>query len=433
MSDQSKNIDKDETELRHTLTDRLKELVNGNGGETAFLGKLNDNDSKKTEIKTLKNWQRPETDIQLYNLYLIAIAGKVSVDWLLGLSSEKHRSEKKYKRPTTYGDVLFILNRLFKMGTIGIGDSNHWLLDTDIYTAEGITLPKYIQIKDMHLIELLQALNHAKNMSKKNFKKEWKQTLKQQMDIPIQQYGDTPDYDECKAKRSNENKTDDSTKALTQDALAAIVKDQLYTLQNGMSYREFGKKIGIDKPSTVSGWFQSKTHLPTSHHLYKIAKVYDIDADWILGLNQSEDTGIPLDNEDYTYGRVLLILKHLTEKGTIGFVEAYSPFYEDTDNYGNNKKIPVIDDLFAIDDRFLFCLLLQQEILERYSTAAFKELSEELINKYKDFPLLPFNKDMRYDSDKILYSLWNGKIDQDIDLDKLYKELQAISSSKLDT
>ena len=146
MSDQSKNIDKDETELRHTLTDRLKELVNGNGGETAFLGKLNDNDSKKTEIKTLKNWQRPETDIQLYNLYLIAIAGKVSVDWLLGLSSEKHRSEKKYKRPTTYCDVLFILNRLFKMGTIGIGDSNHWLLDTDIYTAEGITLPKYIQI-----------------------------------------------------------------------------------------------------------------------------------------------------------------------------------------------------------------------------------------------------------------------------------------------
>lgn len=85
-----------------------------------------------------------------------------------------------------------------------------------------------------------------------------------------------------------------------------------------------------------------------------------------------------------------------------------------------------------IDDKFLFCLLLQQEILERYSTAAFKELSEGLFNKYKDFTLLPFNKDMRCDLDKILYSLWNEEIDQDIDLDKLYKELEELSGSKLD-
>lgn len=433
MSGQTNTIDKDETELRHTFAKRLKELVNENGGDTAFLGKINSSKSKKAEIKTLKNWQCPETDIQLYNLYVIAVTGEVSADWLLGLSNEKHRSEKNFKRPTTYGDVLFILNRLFEMDIISIGNSDHWLLDTDIYTAEGITLPKYIQIKDMHLIELIQVLNRAKNMSKKNFEKEWEQTLKSQMNTPLQQYGNSPDYDECKAGRSKENKTDDSTKALTQNDLAAIVKEQLYKLQNGKSYREFGKKIGIDKTSTISGWFQTKIHLPTSYHLYKIAKAYDIDADWLLGLDKSEDTDIPLENEDYTYGGVLLILKHLIEKGTIGFVEAYSPSFEDPNGYGNNKNIAVIDDLFAIDDRFLFCLLLQQEILERYSTAAFKELSEELFNKYKDFLLLPFNKDMRCDSDKILYSLWNREINQDINLDELYKALQALSSSKPNT
>lgn len=431
MPNQPKSTNADEKEMRCAFTNRLKELINETGGDKKFTEKLDKVKAEEsTDVKLVKGWKDPEKDIQLKTLYLIAAACNVSADWLLGLSAEKSRKEKGFKRPVTYGDALSILNNLFKIGVIGIADSSHWSLDIDIYADNGVILPKYIQIKDKHLIDLIKDLYRAKELSKEQITDAWERTIKLEINNPLREHGSNPNHNDTRSEQDNINKTAVPTKVLNNDALKKQVTKQLRKLKNDLSDIKFGEKIGISK-STVSGWFDG--HLPKTYNLYKIAKEYDVYADWILGLDETSYTATPWEEEAYTYGNVLSMLKYLTEKGTIGFVEEYSHSFDDFyDDCKDNKNAPVVDDLLVIDDQFLFCLLLQQNILERYSTAAFQEIFEELFNKYKDTPLLSFKENMRSDSCKILHNLWNGDITQNIDFDKLYKDLQGLSDSKSD-
>lgn len=428
MPDKPKISNADEAGMKNALTERLKNLIDECGGNVKFTDKLNKVKTKgSTDVKLLENWTNPEKDIQLKTLYLIAAACNVSVDWLLGLSMEKYRSEKTFKCPVTYGDTLSLLNSLLKTDVISIAAPSYDRLILDTFADSSVTLPNHIQIRDTHLSNLIQDLYRAQELSKGQFADAWERTLKLEMKNPLKQHEGKPNhhYNDGESGQADCNKIAVPVKVLEHKALVGQVANQLNNLMKGLDYGKFGKKIGA-KQSTVSGWFTK--YLPKTYELYKIAKEYDVSADWILGLDKTSCTIIPWEEETHTYGSVLSMLKYLIEKGTIGFVEKYCGPKEGEEN----KYIPVFDDLLVIDDQFLFCLLLQQQILERYSTNVYKEMFEELFNKYKDAPLLPFNQDMRSDSGKILRNLWNGKINQDIDFDKLYEDLQKLSGSRLD-
>lgn len=432
MPNQPKSNNTDETEMKRVFTERLKELIHEMGGEAEFLTKLNSIQLKgTTDAKLLERWKDPEKDIQLKKVYLIAMACNVSADWLLGLSVEKYRKEKGFKRPVTYGDVLSILNNLIKLDVIWITDSYPPLADEDISADNDVTRPRYIKINDTHLINLIQDQYCAQELSEEQITDAWERTITLEINNPLQGHGSNPSHNDTRPEQANINKTAVPAKFLNDHALKTQVAKQLGKLKNNLSDIKFGEKIGASQ-STVNDWFAG--HLPKTYYLYKIAKEYDVCADWILGLDEACGTTNPWKDELYTYGSVLSTLMYLIKKGTLGFVEEYSPsyYFYAPDECMDNKNVPVIDDFISIDDKFLFCLLLQQNILERYSTAAFKGMSEELFNKYKDTPLLSFKKDMRCDSNKILDNLWNGDISQKIDFDKLYKALQGLSDSKSD-
>lgn len=429
MTDQPKSSNEEEKEMRRAFAGRLKELISEAGGNAKFIEKLDKIRPKGlTDVRMLGRWIDPEKDIQLKNAYLIAVACNVSSDWLLGLSAEKSRSGKSHKLPATYGDVLSVLDSLSKINVLGIADSSHWLLDLEIYDKNGVTLPKYIRIKDANLIDLIRKLSLAREFGEKQAENAWKITLKKELNKPIQPHGYNPRNNGGESGQVNSNEISVPAKLLDDDALKKQVSERLGQLQNDLSCEKFGEKIGASK-STVSGWFYS--HLPKTYCLYKIAKVYCVRADWILGLDEAGCAAIPWEDETYTYGSVLLILKHLIDKGTICFVDYYSPSFQDPDDSADNENTPIVDDLLIIDDKFLYYLLLQKNKLERYSIDAFKEMYEDLINKYKDTHLLSFEKNMRHDSCEIIGDLWNGKTNQDIDPDELYKDLQRLSDQSL--
>ena len=422
MPNQPKGINTEERELRYSFTERLIELIDETGGDEKFAKKLNKIQLKgSTNAKVLKDWKDPEKDIQLRKIYLIAKACNVSIDWLLGLSVEKSRDGKNFKLLATYGDVLSILSNLFEKEIFGIANSSHHTLDEGI-SESGILLLQYIQICDTqngtHLLGRIKELYNIRDVSEKEITEAWKRTIKLEINNPIPE--------KQVSRQTTGNKTDTSAKVLDDKSLIEQVNNQLCKLRNGRSDKDFGKTIRV-APSTVQGW--GVDHLPKTYHLYKIAKVYNVPADWILGLDGAGCTIIPWENEVHTYGDVLSILKHLLDKGTIGSIPFSSNDPDDDCDYGYN---PVINDLFIIADPFLYGLLLKQKILERFSDSMFKEIFEEPIDKYKDYPLLSFKKDIRPDVHKNLINLWDVKTNQDIDFDKLYEDLRKLSYSKPD-
>lgn len=424
MSYQSNGNDsdkKDRAKMQSDFADRLSKLVADSGENAKFIKKINEIRKRQAkgdlDAKTLKDWKNPDNGISIDNVYLIAIAGEVSVDWLLGLSGKKFRSWNSFKLLYTYGDVLTILNDLSEKDVMGIttADSLYWYSD-------GLPLPKYIQVKDKHLIELIDELyvKGPQELDAEKMEDVWEKTLEFEMKKPLQEYGGKQNDDGEKSEQINYEKLAASENLLDTKALKGQIIKQLEKLKGDLTYEKFGEKIGIAR-STVSGWFTK--HTPKPYHLYKISKAYECKVDSILGLDKAVRTVIPREDEVYTYGRVLLILKHLIENGTLDFVEKYFSPFHDSDDYNDNERAYVMNDLFVIGDWFLFYLLMQSKILGQYSTVAFKEMNEELYNKYKDTPLLSFNKSTRYDLYEIVRDLSQDGIGLDIDLDNLYKKI----------
>lgn len=424
MADQFESKNANEEDMRKAFSERLKELIQEAGGDKEFIEKLDKLQPKvSTDIKLLNRWKNTGNGISVEKIYLIAVAYNVSVDWLLGLSLEKLRGRLSFKLPTTYGDVLSILNNLFEKEIFGIANSSHWIIDEDPKTESGILLPQYIQIyttkKDTHLLDRIKELNSTGELSGKEITDAWERVIKLEINNPIPE--------KQVFRRTNSNKTDTSATVLDDKSLIKQVDAQLDKLKNGRSDKDFGKTIRVAQ-STVQGW--SHDHLPKTYNLYKIAKIYNVPADWILGLDGAGCTVIPWGNEVHTYGGVLSILKHLLDKGTIGFIA--HPDLDPDDACWDNKNGLVIDDLFIIADPFLYGLLLKQQLLEHFSNTVFKEMFEEQIDKYKDYPLLSFKEDIRPDVRKILCNLQDGETNQYIDFDKLYEDLQKLSNSKSD-
>lgn len=450
MPNQPKGINTEERELRYSFTERLIELIDETGGDEKFAKKLNKIQLKGfTNAKVLKDWKDPEKDIQLRKIYLIAKACDVSIDWLLGLSVEKTRSRRMFKYPSTYGDVLSILNDLIKMEVIIIiEDISHKVkkivgcynqTNEEINTDNYVTIPQYIRIEDGHLIDLFKDLYRSQGLMEKEFADAWKKMLILEPNKPLQKHNDNPDYNGVEFGRGNDKETAVSAEFLDDNALKKHVAEQLGKLKNDLSDTEFGNKIGVPK-STVNGWLNPNGPLPQTYHLYKIAKEYNVPADRILCLEEYSCAAIPWEDKIYTYGSILSMLKDLIDKGTIGFVQEYDPYdcFDNPDDGCNDDYAPVIEDHLVIDDPFLFSLLLSLSKLKQYSTKNLKKILEEPFNKYKDYPLLSFKKDTKYgsyksirnDLGKILHNAWDGNIEHNIDFDKLYKDLQMLRNPK---
>lgn len=449
MPDQPKGTNTEKIEWKYVFIERLKKLIDETGGSGKFQKKLKKLQPKGSTTATVLNrWKDPEKDIQLKNIYLIAKACNVSADWLLGLSDEKSRYRKSFTQPATYGTALSILNNLIKINVIEIDDSSgieYEGLADDVNDNNDVILPTHIQINDEYLIELLKDLYRSQGLSEKRFIDTWKEMLKSKLNKPIQgiqAHDGNPNHNDMKSGQATGKETTVSAKFLDDNDLKNQIAEQLGKLKNDLSGEEFGKKAGIPK-STVNGWFSEKSHLPETSHIYKIAKAYAVHVDWILGLEEADCMDLPWGDEMYTYGSVLSMLKDLIDKGTIGFVQECIPPFDNLDDGCNDNYAPIIEDHLAIDDPFLFGLLLDQSEPEQYSTKEMKETleeeSEKPINKYKDYPLLSFKKDTRYgsyktirsDLSKILHNVWDGNIDPDIDFDKLYKDLQKLCGPNL--
>lgn len=441
MPNQPKGTNTEEIEWKYALIERLKELIDETGGDAEFAKKLNSIQLKGSTTATVLNrWKDPEKDIQLKNIYLIANACNVSVDWLLGLSEEKFRCRKSFTHPVTYGNALSILNNLIKINVIEIDNSSGQkceMLDDD----NNDILPTHIQINDEHLIDLLKDLYRSQGLSERRFIDTWEKiTLKLNKPIQdIQAHDGNPNHNDMKSGQATGKETAVYAKFLDDNDLKEQVAKQLGKLKNDLSGAEWGNKLGIHK-NTVNGWFGQKSHLPETSHIYIIAKAYAVHVDWILGLEEAYCMDLPWGDEMYTYGSVLSMLKDLIDKGTIGFVQEYIPSFDNLDDDCNDDYAPIIEDHLVIDDPFLFGLLLDQSKPKQYSTKEMKETLEESGNKYKDYPLLFFKKDTRYgsyktirsDLSKILHNVWDGNTDHEIDLDKLYKDLQKLCGLKPD-
>lgn len=366
-----------------------------------------------------------------YSLYLVAKAYNISVDWLLGLSDVKIRNKDGFIGPATYGDVLTFLDNLFKKGTAIISNcaDTPWVLDESLNTIDGPVLPEFIQIKDEYLFGLIHKLNCARlELNDKNYNIRWKDTLMSEKLNPLpyiqdhdgQQSDSSEQPEPSDQRRQVEQPAGTPEKAMNYEAFKKNTAKRLEILNAGMTYNQFADTLKVSK-STVSDWINCK-HMPEIPNLCSVTKTFKKTADWILGLDDDEDRIKFYRNEGSTYGSVLYILNHLIEKRTIGIVTDIA----DHPNEPDCDKPPKIDGLYTINDDFLVCLLLRLETLKRHSGDGLKKEMEYLFDKYKDINLLSINENTIHISREKVHKLRKGGLYQNIDLDKLYEELQAL-------
>lgn len=409
------------TNVENIIMERLQILVDEVGGVKEFISKFDEAeltpDITIDEI-TLKKWLNGTTkNIDLYNAYLIANAFHVSMNWLLGLTGKKNKNTVFFKRPATYGDVLIFLGQLFETGTIKIGDTSHYAIDDNIYAYDGLIFPQYIVVTDKNLYKPIETLIKARSLNENDFIDSLEEMFESQMECPLQ-YCSNNDHHDKKHLRPSEDTDDDIAKeVLSYDDLMEKIVEQLEKLRNGMPFQEFANEIGCPK-STVYDWFNKKS-MPHINHICLITNTLEKSSDWILGLDENENRDKFYKEERYTYGGVSYILGHLIANGTIGIIGETD--YDET--------VPYTNDIFRIDDGFLFCLLLRMETTKHNSDVASKRKLEQLFETYKDTPLLSYNtqnRNLRSDMHKLICNVKGNKRYRDIDLNRLYKSLQTL-------
>lgn len=402
--------------MENTIFERLHILTDEVGGKEKFIEKFDNIDivpNANINEPLLDSWLNGNAEPELYNAYLIAKVFHVPMDWLLGLTGKRGRTII-FKRPATYGDVLIFLDNLFEIGTAELGNTKHRIIDLESYSSDGLILPKHIMINDEKMCKLIKKLIQAKSLSQNDFIDSLDKISSPQAEKLLQYYYNSCSYKRKKTESSGYTGSGIPEKALDYDSLMEIIAEQLKKLQNGMSYQAYADKIGFPK-NTLNGWI-TKKNLPRTSKLCSFSNKCGKSIDWLLGLDEIENRNKFYRGEWYTYGSVYYILGYLIAKGTIGFV------------YDENAY--ELNDLFSINDGFLYCLLLRMESLYRNADLAPEGRLEQLFEMYKDTPLLSFNinnKNLRSDIGKILC---NTKMDgryRDIDLDKLYQNLQVLS------
>lgn len=420
------------TNVENIIMERLQILVDEVGGVKEFISEFDEAeltpDITIDEI-TFKKWLNGNTKLELYNAYLIANAFHVSMNWLLGLTGEKNKNTVFFKQPATYGDVLIFLGQLFETGTIKIGDTSHYaiddnvyayddlIIDDNIYAYDGLIFPQYIVVTDKNLYKPIETLIKARSLNENDFIDSLEEMFESQMECPLQYCGNN-DYHDKKHLRPSEDTDDDiAKKALSYDDLMEKIVEQLEKLRNGTSFQDFADKIGCPK-STVNDWFNKKS-MPHIKHICLITNTLEKSSDWILGLDENENRDKFYKGERYTYGGISYILGHLIANGTIGIIGETD--YDET--------VPYTNDIFRIDDGFLFCLLLRMETTKHNSDVASKRKLEQLFETYKDTPLLLYNtqnRNLRSDMHKLICNVKGNKRYRDIDLNRLYKSLQTL-------
>ena len=406
--------------MENMVAERLRILVDEVGGEKEFIRKFDESELISDIIiseNTLKKWLDGNTEPALYNAYLIANVFRVSMNWLLGLTGKMNKNIVFYKRPSTYGDVLIFFSQICEIGTAAIYDAEHYIINLDIYASDGLTLPQYIVINDKKLYEPIEKLIRARSLNENDFIDSLEEMFESQMELPLQYCDNNGHYREKQIQTSGCTGDNTAKKILSPDGLKEKIADWLEKLTNDMSQRKLATEIRCPK-STLCDWI-SKKSIPKISDICLLANKFEKSADWILGMDENENRDKFYKGEWYTYGGVLYILGHLIANGTIGFIGELSPFASDDD-----ENAPKMNDIFSINDGFLFCLLLRMESLKRNSNFAPKGKLEQLFETYKNFPLLSYNienKNLKPDIDKILCNLKGNKRYRDIDLDRLYE------------
>jgi len=407
--------------MENTILERLHILIDEAGGKENFIEKFDDIDivpNANINEPLLDSWLNGNAEPKLYNAYLIAKVFHVSMDWLLGLTGKRGRTII-FKRPVTYGDVLIFLCNLFEIGTAEIGNTKRCIIEDEIYASDGLILPKHIMINDNILRKLIEKLIDARSLSRNDFIDSLDKISSPQADELLQYYYNSRSYKRKKPESSGYTGSGIPEKALDYDSLMEIIAEQLKKLPNGMSGRAYAKKIGFPN-NTLNGWIK-KENLPSIDNLCLLSSKCGKSIDWLLGMDEIANRNKFYRGEWYTYGSVYYILGHLIAKGTIGFV--YELESDDENTYELN-------DLFSINDGFLYCLLLRMESLYRNADLAPEGRLEQLFEMHKDTPLLSFNinnKNLGSDISKILCDMKMDGRYRDIDLDKLYQNLQVLS------
>lgn len=99
-------------------------------------------------------------------------------------------------------------------------------------------------------------------------------------------------------RQERERRRPESEKALSAVEAAnqrarALFLDRLSLLQQGQSYREFAKTIGVSSHTSVEGWFKGEDSFPKLHQLRAIAQNATIEGvpkgkislDWLCGMS----------------------------------------------------------------------------------------------------------------------------------------------------
>ena len=179
--------------------------------------------------------------------------------------------------------------------------------------------------------------------------------------------------------------------------LYSVVGERLSELLKNEKQETIAAKLNVQQ-ATVSRWINGE-RIPDAGLLVKIAEMYDVSLDWILGLSDvKERNGIASDK--ISYAQVIAVLDSLFNLANIEVLNFHDVAKEKRLSVGyrseNDESLIGDTDYIKINDRVLSYLLRRRKVIRDFDESMANDWVDKCISIFKDRKVLNYTENIDY-------------------------------------
>ena len=177
--------------------------------------------------------------------------------------------------------------------------------------------------------------------------------------------------------------------------LNKIVGQRLSEILNGEKQVVTANKLNVEQ-GTVSKWKHGET-IPGPDTLVKIADLYDVSIDWILGISDTKEKN-QISSERVTYAHVLTVLDRLFELANIEVLDFYEAAKDKNlavaFRNSNREAYTGDTDYIKINDRVLSYLLRRRKQIYSFDEGYAKDWVDKCIAIFRENRTLDYRNNV---------------------------------------
>lgn len=177
--------------------------------------------------------------------------------------------------------------------------------------------------------------------------------------------------------------------------LNSIVGAHLSEVLKNEKQEATAAKLNVQQ-GTVSKWKTGK-QIPDPETLVRIAEMYDVSLDWILGLSEDKERN-GISSDKISYAQVIAVLDSLFNLANIEVLNFHEAAKEKRLSVGyrrkDDKDLIGDTDYIKVNDKVLSFLLRRRKVIYEFGESYAKDWVDQCIAIFKNLKMLNYTSDI---------------------------------------